>query len=327
MDKDLLELLAKKYFDGTASIAEKELLSKWYDIIHLSECEDIYVDNAETADQVKQRIFNSITQKLQPEEAISVKPKHFFIKHLMWAASIAAIVTLGFFIFKPNLKIGTIKTTNNQVVNVPLNRVLHITLPDGSRVWLKAGSVFMYPSHFTAKCRQVELVEGQAFFDVKHQTNHPFIVKTKKMNVTVLGTSFDVRNYKKEGETRVSVITGKVGVTMPNSINKKAIFLLPEQEAVLSTITNHLVKQPAHKTIDKAWFKNNTMFDQENLENVFKALEKEYNTTIIVENKKLLNERISIVLGSQRLDSIMQVLSFAKHFKYQIANDSTVVIR
>ena len=327
MDKDLLELLAKKHFDGTASIEEKALLSKWYDTIHLNEGEDIYVDNAETADQVKQRIFNNITQKLRPQEAISVKPKHFLLKRLVQVASIAAVVALGFFIFKPDLKTVSNKITNNRVVNVPLNRVLHITLPDGSRVWLKAGSVFIYPSHFTAKCRQVELVEGRAFFDIKHQTDHPFIVKTKNLNVTVLGTSFDVCSYKKEDETRVSVITGKVGVTMPNSIYKKSIFLLPKQEAVLNTITNHMVKQPVHKTIDSTWFKNNTMFDQENLENIFKALEKEYNTTIIVENKKLLDERISIVLGNQRLDSIMQVLSFAKHFKYQIANDSTVVIR
>jgi transmembrane sensor len=328
MDEDQVKLLAKKYMDGTASPDEKALLNQWYDAVHQNEDEPLLVDSQESAEEVKQRIFNSLQQKLQiaPATPVTHKTTYAVLKRLIQVVAAAAVLAIGFFVFKPADKPVAVKVAENQVVNVPVNRVLHITLPDGSRVWLKAGSVFRYPKSFAGKTRQVELVEGRAFFDIKHLSDHPFIVKTKNLDVNVLGTSFDVSSYKKEGKTRVSVVTGKVGITIPNSTDKKAIFLLPRQAIVLNYATHHVVKEIVNQPVT-AWCKNNTVFEQEKLENVFKALEKEYNTTITIENKKLLDERISIVVGSQHLDSIIQVLSYAKHFKYQIANDSTVVIK
>ena len=204
---------------------------------------------------------------------------------------------------------------------------MHLTLSDGSKVWLNAGSVFRYPKNFTGKVRMVELVEGRAFFDVEHQANHPFVVKTKNLDITVLGTSFDVRSYKNEGTTRVSVVTGKVGITMPDKADRTVIMLLPKQQVTLRSVTSQLVKEPAPLAAVNDWCKNNFVFEQESLGNVFKALEKEYNTKITVNNQKLLDERISIKLNNQHLDTIMEILSFTKHFKYQMANDSTVVIK
>jgi len=217
--------------------------------------------------------------------------------------------------------------TDKQIVKAPLNKVIQIILPDGSKVWLNAGSVFRYPKQFNAKVREVELVEGRAFFDVKHLVDHPFIVRTHNLNVTVLGTSFDVRSYKREGTTKVSVVTGKVGITIPNEPSKAAIMLLPREEIVLSRATKQVVKEITKEKVVNLWCKNVLVFEQQDLSEVFKALEKKYNTKITVEDKDLLNERISITLGNQRLDTIMEILSFTKHFNYKMANDSTVVVR
>ena len=103
--------------------------------------------------------------------------------------------------------------------------------------------------------------------------------------------------------------------------------LLPKQQLVLSTLTNQLSKQVTKEIAVNAWCKSNLVFDQEQLGNVFSVLEKKYKTKINVNNKNLLNERISITLSNQHLDTIMQILSFTKHFNYQMANDSTVVIK
>jgi transmembrane sensor len=153
---------------------------------------------------------------------------------------------------------------------------MHLTLPDGSKVWLNAGTVFRYPKTFTGKIRAVELLEGRAFFDIKHQTDHPFIVKTKSINITVLGTSFDVRSYKKEGTTCVSVVTGKVGITRPDKANVKAIMLIAKQQVVVCNEVDCVRKVPVDEPQVNAWCKNNFVFDQESLSSVFKALEKEY---------------------------------------------------
>jgi transmembrane sensor len=326
MSVNELKLLAKKYLNGTASAEEKARINKWYEAIHAGEAEEIYGSDSKTEAEVRQRIFVNIQKRIREDQAPGENLDPKFSRTQLWlkVVSVAAVLAIVCYAFWPAGE-GAIKE-EKQVINVPSNRVLHIRLADGSRVWLNAGSVFKSPKKFVGKDRIVELIEGRAFFDVRHQSSHPFIVKTRNMNITVLGTSFDVSSYKKEGKTRVSVVTGKVGITLYNR-GKDVLMLLPQQEIVLSNTTNQMVKAPVHDTVVNAWYKNNFVFEQENLENVFKTLEKEYNTKITVENKELLNERISIKLGNQHLDTIMEILSFTKHFKYRIANDSTIVVK
>lgn len=331
MDRNELNKLAQKYMDGTATPEEKRLLDQWYDTIHTGWPEMVNLDTPETESEIRQRMFDNLSNKLFVETHRKVERiPTFSIKHMAkWIGAAAAVLALIYFVWSGYDQDSTTRAlvTEKKVVQVPLNRVVRLTLPDSSKVWLNAGSVFRYPKSFTGKTRVVELVEGRAFFDIRHQSQHPFIVKTNNLNITVLGTSFDVRSYKKEGTTRVSVVTGKVGITMPNRVDGQVIMLLPKQAVVLSNTTNQLVKGPAQGAEVNAWCKNNFVFEQESLNNVFKALEKEYHAKITVEDKKLLDERISIKLNNQHLDTIMEILSFTKHFNYQMANDSTIIIK
>ena len=333
MNKNELQQLAQKYLEGTASAEETQLLHQWYDTTTGEELLEIINTNApETEEQIKQRIFNTIQARKALED--NIRPigakRELSVKRLVaQIAAVAAILLAVFMIWHGvNISQQQLAVADSQVVSVPANKVVKITLPDGSSVWLNAGSVFHYPKKFSAKTREVELVEGRAFFDVKHQTAHPFVVKTHNLNVTVLGTSFDVRSYKKEGTTKVSVVTGKVGITVPGAPDKPAIYLLPKQQIVLSSVSEQLIKQPTPDVVAvDAWCKNVQEFDQENLAIVFKAVEKKYHTKIIVEDKKLLNEHVTITLSDQRLDSIIKILSFIHPFNYKMANDSTIVIK
>jgi len=331
MDRIELKILAQKYLDGIATPEERQLLDEWYDTIHSGQPETVDLDETETEEDIRQRMFANIQKNLFVRPAAeAVKPAGFSIKRMaVWIGSAAAVLIMGFYALllynRNNLEKPV--AADRQLVNVPTNRVMHLNLPDGSKVWLNAGSVFRYPKSFTGKTRVVELVEGRAFFDVKHQSNHPFIVKTKTLNITVLGTSFDVRSYKKEGTTRVSVVTGKVGITMSDKEDHTVIMLLPKQQVILSTLTNQLVKQQVPVADADDWTKTNFVFEQESLSNVFKALEKEYHAKITVDDQKLLDEKITINVNNQHLDTIIQILGYAKHFKYQMANDSTVIIK
>jgi transmembrane sensor len=326
MSTNELKRLAQKYFAGTASPAEKQKLHQWYDATNDGWVETVDTEMTETEDQVKQRIFRDLQKRILFEkEQPQVIQRTFNIRRLLLpVASVAAILLVGIFLFRP---VDEPLPVEKQIVNAPHNKVISVILPDGSKVWLNAGSVFKYPKTFSAKVREVELVEGRAFFDIKHKDHHPFVVKTNNLNVTVLGTSFDVRSYKREGTTKVSVVTGKVGITIPSQPSKPAIMLVAKEEVIINPTTKHVVKEPVRETVVDLWCKSELVFDQENLNNVFKAIEKKYKTKITVEDKKLLNEQITITLGNQRLDTIMQILSFTKHFNYKMANDSTVVVK
>jgi transmembrane sensor len=331
MDKNELRVLAQKYLDGTATPGEKQQLDQWYDTIHTGFAETVDLDKEETEEDIKQRVFDRLNRQrfVEPPQTVE-KATVFSVKRLaVWIGSAAAVIAMVVFarVFINQQAAPKTQAATRQLVSVPSNRVIHITLPDGSKVSLNAGSIFRCPKSFTGKTREVELVEGQAFFDVKHQSDHPFIVKTKNLNITVYGTSFDVRSYKNEGKTRVSVVTGKVGVTMPDQADQTVIMLVAHQQVVLSTANNQLVKQQVVEADVNDWIKTNFVFEQETLNNVFKALEKEYHAKITVEDKRLLEEKITITLTNQPLDSTIQTLGYVKHFKYQMANDSTVIIK
>lgn len=324
MNKNELHILAQKYLDGNATPQEKQLLDDWYNTVQTGTTAIVELKNDESETGVKQRMLDNLNQQLfaEPQQQ---KAKGSTVKRLLiWMSSAAAVLALAFLAWSYYTVNADGSISDKQIVSVPTNRVMHLNLPDGSKVWLNAGSVFKYPKSFAGKTRTVELVEGRAFFDIKHQTEHPFIVKTKNLNITVLGTSFDVRSYKKEGTIRVAVVTGKVGITMPGAVNKQAIMLLPRQQIVLSNVTQKLTLQTTHENVVNSWC---NVFEQEKLANVFKVIEKQYHTKITVEDKSLLEEPVTITLDNQHLDSVIKILSFTKHFKYKMANDSTVIVR
>jgi ferric-dicitrate binding protein FerR (iron transport regulator) len=330
MNRNELQRLAERYLNGTATTQERELLNQWYETIHDSEQLEI-ISIEGTEEETKNRILEKIRSKVTNEirtGTSAVKPSAIVKRMSFSVAATAAVV----FIVAGVL--WGIKKTNNEAavqggrqVNIVAEKIVRINLPDGSAVWLNAHTIFKYPHNFTGKVREVQLIEGRAFFDVKHESNHPFIVKTRNLDITVLGTSFDVSTYEKEGTTKVSVISGKVGITRPGHDNEPAVMLLPRQQVILSETTDQLTKAVTPDPVINLWCKSPLVFDQENLDNVFKAIEKQYNTHIKVGDKKLLGEHISITLNNQRLDTIMEILSFTEHFNYQIANDSTVIIK
>ncbi|MDF2431335.1 MAG: transrane sensor [Mucilaginibacter sp.] len=333
MSRNELQELAKKYMNGSATSNEKELLNQWYNTMHedqqVEQVEYVPLDTFETEDEIKHKILTKIWGKIELEDKKEEKTgKTVVIKRLAFGiASAAAVILIAGALWYYNNAGTKLMADDTQLVNITTKKITKITLGDGSVVWLNANTTFKYPPNFSGKIREVELVEGRAFFDIKHQPAHPFLVKTQNLNIAVLGTSFDVRTYQREGTTKVNVITGKVGITRPGHVNEPAIMLLPKQQLVLNKVNSRLTKELTHEPVVNLWCKSPLVFEQENLDNVFKAIEKQYNTHIEVYDKQLLNERISITLANQRLDTIMEILSFTKHFNYQIANDSTVVIR
>lgn len=105
------------------------------------------------------------------------------------------------------------------------------TLPDGTRIWLSGGSTLSYPAAFSASDRRVRL-EGEAFFDVTKDPEHPFVVRTQYLTARVLGTQFSIQGTS-EATSRVTLYTGRVLVT-PARSNATTVTLKPGQAATLA---------------------------------------------------------------------------------------------
>jgi len=118
-------------------------------------------------------------------------------------------------------------------MTTPHGRQFSLQLPDGTRVWLNAGSSIRFPVVFSPNERRVEIT-GEAYFDVAQKTNQPFIVKTRRQTIEVLGTEFNVNTYEDEEAERTTLLNGAVRVVGNGSARNSPVILKPGQQAVLT---------------------------------------------------------------------------------------------
>jgi ferric-dicitrate binding protein FerR (iron transport regulator) len=161
-------------------------------------------------------------------------------------------------------------------LNTPRGRVFHITLPDGSGVWLNAASTLRYPTSFSAHERIVEL-NGEAYFDIQPHANAPFKVKAgNNTEILVLGTGFNVSAYPNDAQVATTLLHGKVSVN--------ASLLQPGQQAQVAAGGQAVNVLPADTSQVMAW--KNGMFNFENasISEVMKQLERWYDIDVQFEN-------------------------------------------
>jgi ferric-dicitrate binding protein FerR (iron transport regulator) len=326
MNQEYIKLLAKKFLNGTASEEEKKLLHSWYDEKALSDESEVVVSGSyESADHLKQTILDRIKDSLVENEAGKIPTSYSLFRRLsIWAASAAAIITLALFAWN---KTRPVPEDEMQMVHAPFGQTISIQLSDGSKLWLNSGSTVRFPKTFTQKLREITLENGQAFFDVVHESKRPFVVRTKTLDVTVLGTSFEVKAYDNDGQSKVTVKSGKVGVSLRSQPGKPAVMLLPEKQIVVQNKKSEIKINEISRTAIAPWKDNRNVLEDELLTEIFHALERKYSQHIIVENKALEEEKVSITLDNQPLTDVLKVLSFSKKFNYSQLNDSTIVIR
>jgi len=161
-------------------------------------------------------------------------------------------------------------------ISTPNGGEWEIRLPDGSVVWLNAASSLQYPLNIgSSKQRKVELT-GEAYFEVAKDKAHPFIVKTSKQELEVLGTHFNINSYANENVTRTTLLEGSVRVADLNST--EMLVLKPGEQSVLSN--NGLTIKKANTDEAVAWKNGYFMFDNEKQESILRKIARWYNVEI-----------------------------------------------
>lgn len=221
-----------------------------------------------------------------------------------------------------------------------------VTLPDGSVVFLNVSSKLTY-DYGNEDSRQVVL-EGEAFFDVSKDEQRPFIIHTKKMDITVLGTTFNVRAYEEDKTVETSLIQGKVEVTIKGEVPKKVI-LSPNQKIVLFNEEQHpqVVSAPAPANPDKesyrleevkvnpldslvaetAWKENCLVFNNERFADIALKMERWYDVQIIFEDKQVEDHRFTGTFINETVEQTLEALRFTSPFHYRIDKKKIIIKR
>ena len=204
-------------------------------------------------------------------------------------------------------------------IEIPRGGEYQLTLSDGTKVWLNSGTTIKYPVVFAKDSREVFLYEGEAFFEVTENEDSPFIVHTSKMDVNVLGTSFNVRAYSDENQLATTLVTGKVIINQPE--NGKEYTLIPNEQAIFSDRGIDINSVDVNKFI--AWKDGRILFEENTLEEIFNDLSRWYNIDINYTNLEVKKLRFSIdVKRYDELGEILEILELTKKVKFEIEENS-----
>lgn len=164
-------------------------------------------------------------------------------------------------------------------ISTPLGGQYQLQLPDGSKMWLNAGSSVRFPVSFRGNQRRIE-VTGEIYCSIAHNANKPFIVTVRGIEVKVLGTEFNINAYADESHVRTSLINGSILVTSANA--RKGLTLKPGQEAVAEPTSGEIqLVKDANIEQAIAWKNGFFQFASNDIHGIMRQLSRWYNVTII----------------------------------------------
>jgi ferric-dicitrate binding protein FerR (iron transport regulator) len=202
-------------------------------------------------------------------------------------------------------------------VEAPFGSKTKMYLPDGTLVWLNAGSTLIYSQEFGVENREIQLI-GEGYFEVTKNKALAFDVRTNEMTVHVLGTKFNFRNYSDEDEASVTLIEGKVQLN-DNCKNDGGYILAPNQQAIFDKTSKNITINTVRATYSSDWTKGLISFDEEKLGNIARELERLYNVNISIADDSLLNYRFygNFTRTEQSIEDVLNVLASTNKLSYQ----------
>ncbi|XOV91589.1 MAG: FecR family protein [Bacteroidota bacterium] len=227
-----------------------------------------------------------------------------FWQPLRIAAAIAVLIVSIFIFLEPSRQVEIEDTFTLTTIQkeAPLGRKITTRLPDGSTITLNSGSRISFPEQFSGDSREITLI-GEAYFEVEHNPEKPFIVSMNGDHVRVLGTSFNIRSYKEDSIVQVSVATGRVAYTISSG---ESVILMSDQLATYDLTNRSLVTGQVDRLQAYGWKDNIIYFKGTPFSNVLNELERWYGVEIEAHGSY---KQIGPFSGEFRNENLIQVLN------------------
>ncbi|RZK79530.1 MAG: DUF4974 domain-containing protein [Pedobacter sp.] len=309
MDRTELENLLLRYKEGKCTAEEQTALERWFD------------EQAATGDFTLEQDEEQTTRRLIKERIDKeLQPGKKNWKTVFKVAAVFLLIVNVLFYFNTEIRdiADPVVYVEKQVA---AHQQLKITLSDGSIVWLNENSRFRYPEKFNRSSREVTLLEGEAYFDIHHDKEKPFLVKSGKTTTKVLGTAFNIRAYPFLSSVDIAVTRGKVSVSKDGS--NENVFLLPNEKVSVDNSSGTLKKSTVDAEGITSWKQGNMVFNNETLEDVCAMLEHKFNVTIHFKQQELKDYRLTAGFSKEdSLGEILLILSKTNNLSYKLDQNS-----
>lgn len=318
-NKKQIEQIIIRYLSGKANPQEIDMLTEW---IFLSpENKKIFMQMRNIW-EITHPVFSP--QEIDTNKALAnlMHAKGKKISLFAYWQRIASILLLPFiglslFLYLQNTPTQQKKLPiTYQQVFAPYGTYTQLGLPDGSKVWLNAGSSVKYPIPFEPQQREVFL-SGEAYFEIVSDEKNPFVVKTNKLNVVAKGTAFNIEAYPKDSLISVTMVEGILDVVIGKS---HAFNLLPGQRVCYNQDNDMYQISTTDPYKWYAWKDGKMVFRNDRLDYVFKRIGQTFNVDIELNDREIASHPYRATFEYESLDVILRLLKMTAPIRYEEEN-------
>lgn len=324
MNRSYILELYHKYLSGRASKEEIDLLLRHYELFD-SEPDGLeLLSNLEKV-VIRDEIEAEISQRISASEKSGVllnNKRTLWITGLTVAASILIFFALSF--FQDTIKQTAAEPVVSKLTREKENRL--IRLPDGSTVIISPGSKLNYPSSFDGLSKREVYLDGQAYFDIKHNSLKPFVIYTGKLKTTVLGTAFNINAWADSDDITVTVARGKVKV---EDINNNTLGVLtPNRQIKYDKVNAKSIEKAVQSTEYLKWKEEeDLLLSDVSVAEAAELLEDRYKVKIAISDNQIKSKRFTtIVRKGEELDRILHSISEFNNASYNYDKDKNSVV-
>ncbi|MFA8449435.1 MAG: FecR family protein [Bacteroidales bacterium] len=320
IDEESMDLLLLKYFKGDISKKEKELIDKWLN-------EDS--KNKTFFDQAA-RIWEAmeITPSLECDynKAWNIHlSKRKANKSSFWNQSFfIRVAAIFLFLLALSSVIFFVKNRSTQIKIYASNKSREIFLPDSTKVTLNKGSELSYAQNYNYRKNRYVHLDGEAFFEVNHNPQKPFIVKTNCVEVKVLGTQFNLNSISNNKIIDLNVFEGRVSF---KDLQSRNIIIVDKGQKVHFDRESRIFSKPSLLEENSiSWKTGELVFRNQSLQVVFNDLEKYFDRKIILKDKALGKMKISArFYESESIEEIVKSISIALDIPLKLKDNCITV--
>lgn len=314
-----LKELLDKYLEGTASEGEIREVDEWYGTFesHPGLTDQLSPDQRMALEQL---LFSRISREIGQAQP-GLKVVHSRTRYWWAAAAVVILLAAGGAYLMMDRTTGQGDSSSMVAEAAEKANIKKITLQDGSTVWLNADSKVRYAQAYD---REIWL-EGEGYFEIAPQQGKAFLVHTGKLDVQVLGTSFNINAYAPRDSIMVTVASGKVAVRTENNAD---IPVAANQQAVYRTAVGSIKTSDMPATDVGAWREGLLIFKNARFESIALTLERRYNVRIRFDGQKTSNVLLSARFGRDAtIKDILRMLCdiYGFNFRQESGGDDYLI--
>lgn len=248
------------------------------------------------------------------------------------AASVAALFTLGIMLpFSGNISQNSSLPATEQIASteilIPKGLEGNITLADGTKVWLNSGSRILYPQDYSSTNRKIFL-DGEAYFEVKSDKAHPFVVETSNLSVNVTGTRFNLSSYADDNTIEATLYQGIITLNYKNTeTDSRSLRLHPHDQVTYNKKNGEIRKEIASDKSVPAWKEGILSFKEIPLREIVRKLERKFNTTIHIKDQQIGDYIYTATFEKEKgLEEILDIIAASAPISYQKENNGSITV-